>query len=254
MSSQNLFFKSHQGLRLAATLDLPKGKVVAYALMTHCFTCGRNFKSLYRISQVLNQHGIATLRFDHTGIGESEGNFEETRFTTYLDDTLAAVDFLKQNYQAPQVLLGHSLGGTTLLASVAKIPSAQAIIMLASPSNTLSLANLLVSESPQILTDGVGQVQMGSQTFVVKKDLIESLQNFDVESYIPQINQALLVLYPENDKTVKPSHAKKVFDLATTKHKNWIYLPKTTHLLLTPEEAKYAGDLIALWLQPYLLK
>ena len=238
-----------QGLRLAATLDFPKGQPIAYALMTHCFTCGRNFKALYHISQVLNQHGIATLRFDHTGIGESEGNFAETNFATYLDDTLAAVHFLEQHYQAPQVLLGHSLGGTIILESVKKIPSVQAIVMLASPSHTLSLANLLES---QIMANGIGEIQIGNQIFLIKKEWIENLRSFDVESSIPNIKQALLVLYPELDDTVQLSNAQKVFDLATMKHKSWFYLPKTTHFLLTPAEAKYAGELIALWLKPYL--
>ena len=253
MPSQNLFFKNMQGLRLAATLDLPKQQPIAYALIMHCFTCGRNFKALYHISQILNRNGIATLRFDHTGIGESEGNFAETNFEIYLDDTLAAVHFLGKYYQAPKILLGHSLGGTTILESVAQIPSAQAIVMLASPSNTLSLANLLESQNTQIMTNGEGEIQIGNQVFPIKKEMIEKLRSFDVEASIPKIKQALLVLYPEFDNTVQLSNAQKIFDLATTKHKNWICLPKTTHLLLTPEEAKHAGNLIALWLKPYFV-
>ena len=251
MPSQNLFFENQQGLRLAGTLDLPQQEPVAYALMAHCFTCGKNFKALYHISQVFNQHGIATFRFDHTGIGESEGDFEQTRFSTYLDDTLAAVHFLETRYQAPQILFGHSLGGTTLLESIAKIPSAKAIVLLASPVNTLSLVKLLESENPNITTQGSGYVQIGHQNFLITNEFIESLKSIDTEKSIPNIKQPLLVLYPELDRTVHISSCKKIFDLATS-NKNWICLPQTGHLLLNPEEAKYAGQLTALWLQPYL--
>ena len=134
MQFQRLTFDNPEGKRLSARLDLPiDEKPAAYALFAHCFTCTKNFKALVHINRALAKYGIAVLRFDFTGLGESEGDFAETTFSSNVSDLVAAANFLKSNFEAPKLLIGHSLGGAAVLQAAARIPSIRAVVTLSAP-------------------------------------------------------------------------------------------------------------------------
>ena len=112
MTRRKLTFSNNDGQQLAARLDLPvDGAPIAYALFAHCFTCSKNLKAVSNISAALNRQGIAVLRFDFTGLGESEGDFAETTLTSNIEDLVAAAHYLEAHHEAPKILVGHSLGG-----------------------------------------------------------------------------------------------------------------------------------------------
>lgn len=110
-NTQRLQFSGHSGATLSARLDLPNGPLRAYALFAHCFTCSRDLAAARQIGAELAREGIAVLRFDFTGLGSSEGEFASTNFSSNVADLLSAADYLRHHYQAPAVLIGHSLGG-----------------------------------------------------------------------------------------------------------------------------------------------
>ena len=72
-----------------------------------------------RISRALTSEGIAVLHFDFTGLGNSDGDFANTKFSSNLQDLLAATQFLRENLAAPALMIGHSLGGAAVLAMAA---------------------------------------------------------------------------------------------------------------------------------------
>src|SRR5690554_2916396 len=111
------------GLTLSGLLETPANDVKAYAIFAHCFTCGKDIAAASRIAGALVEKGIAVLRFDFTGLGNSDGDFSNTNFTSNLDDLRAVAEFLKENYYAPQLLIGHSLGGAAVLAVANDIES-----------------------------------------------------------------------------------------------------------------------------------
>ena len=113
-SSQKLTFPGSQGSELAARLDLPAGPPRAYALFAHCFTCSKDIFAASRIAGELADHGFAVLRFDFTGLGASEGEFAHTNFSSNVGDLLEAVDYLREHHAAPEILIGHSLGGAAV--------------------------------------------------------------------------------------------------------------------------------------------
>ena len=82
----------------------------------------------------MNQKGIAVLRFAFTILGESEGKFEDTNFSSNVQDLVAAADFLKEKYQAPSLIIGHSLGGAAVIFAAEKIESIQAIVTIGAPA------------------------------------------------------------------------------------------------------------------------
>ena len=136
MQFQKLTFENGEGKKLAARLDFPlDGKPVAYALFAHCFACTKSLNAVVNISRAMTGSGIALLRFDFTGLGESEGDFAETTFSSNVSDLVAAAAFLESNYEAPKILVGHSLGGAAVLQAAARIPSAVAVSTIAAPAD-----------------------------------------------------------------------------------------------------------------------
>ena len=133
MRSERFDFPNAKGERLAAVLDLPLGKPVAFTLFAHCFTCGKDNLAAKRIAEQLTMHGIGVLRFDFTGLGGSEGEFADTHFSSNVDDLIAAADHLRKMYDAPAILIGHRLGGAAMLAAAHKIPEARAVVTIAAP-------------------------------------------------------------------------------------------------------------------------
>jgi len=123
-----LKFKSKQDFDLSGILHQPDLRSIkAYAIFAHCFTCTKSLSAGKNVAEKLAQNGIATLRFDFTGLGASKGQFADTSFSTDVDDLVSAADFLTENYHAPQVIVGHSLGGTAVLAAASRIESIKAV-------------------------------------------------------------------------------------------------------------------------------
>ncbi|MGH8622695.1 MAG: alpha/beta fold hydrolase, partial [Burkholderiales bacterium] len=115
-------FPGSLGTALAARLDIPPVRPAAFALFAHCFTCSKDTRAATYLAAALAERGIATLRFDFTGLGGSGGDFANTNFTSNVADLVAAADFLRARYRAPELLVGHSLGGAAMLAAAPRIP------------------------------------------------------------------------------------------------------------------------------------
>src|SRR5258708_10232661 len=149
-----------QGARLAGRIESPDGAPAAYALFAHCFTCSKDLRSAGGICRELLAHGIAVLRFDFTGLGDSEGEFSDTTFSSNVEDLVAAAEYLRQERRAPALLIGHSLGGTAMLAAAGKIPEAVAVAVIGAPSETGHLAAQLTAPAA---TAGGGRADAGRE-------------------------------------------------------------------------------------------
>src|SRR4029077_15654840 len=100
--SQAVSFPGAGGHALAARLDVPSAATPrAYALFAHCFTCSKESKAATFISERLTDAGIGVLRFDFTGLGDSEGDFANTTFSSNVADLVAAAAWLRREHQAP---------------------------------------------------------------------------------------------------------------------------------------------------------
>ena len=151
MRSQRLTFTNPDGLELAARLDLPvSGSAAAYALFAHCFTCSKNLKAVTHISRALTLRNIGVLRFDFTGLGESEGDFADTNFSSNMADLVEAANFMARELAAPAILIGHSLGGAAVLQAAQQIPDAKAVVTIGAPCTPQHVAHLLEDQREEI--------------------------------------------------------------------------------------------------------
>src|SRR5690348_6600251 len=133
MQTERFDFDGAQGQRLSGRLDRPDGAPRAYALFAHCFTCDKTTKAAVRISRALAAHGLAVLRFDFSGLGESEGQL--AGFSANVQDLVAAAAALTARGIAPTLLVGHSLGGAAALAAAGDIASVKAVATVGAPAD-----------------------------------------------------------------------------------------------------------------------
>lgn len=251
MPSQRIYIENSAGDRLAGIIEIPTEPPLGFALFAHCFTCTKDLKAIVRICRGLAKQNIGVLRFDFTGLGDSHGVFADSNFETNQADILSAVDWMAQNYEAPKLLIGHSLGGTALMATTQQIPSATSLVTLASPANTHHLVDTLLRLNPNIERDGAGEVVIGGRTHLVRTQLLESLRNKKMQPLIEAIKIPQLVLHSPADEMLSISHAYDIFNW-TGGAKAFVTLPGSDHLLINqPQDVGFVSDLIASWATRY---
>ena len=254
MKSSFLKFKNANGYELSARLEKPIDQHPrAYVVFAHCFTCNKNFNAVKNISQSLTSEGFALLRFDFTGLGDSEGAFEDTTFESNLEDLVSAANYLKDNYEAPKLLIGHSLGGTAALLASASMPFVEAVCTIGSPYNPKHVVHLFKESLKEIEEKGAAKVHVGGRPFTIKKAFLDALEKQDMEEAIKQIKKAILILHSPHDTTVGIDNAAKLY-AAAMHPKSFVSLNGADHLLTNKADSLYAGDVIASWVKKYLPK
>jgi uncharacterized OsmC-like protein/alpha/beta superfamily hydrolase len=251
MRRKRVRFRGSEGAELVGRLEQPEGPPRAYALFAHCFTCSKDLKAAGWISRALVDRGIGVLRFDFTGIGESAGDFADTDFRSNLEDLVAAADFLRAEYRAPQILIGHSLGGAAVLAAASRVPEAQAVATLAAPSDTEDLRERLLSRAPELEETGEAEIRIGPRTFRIQRKLLDDLAEDHLSGAIGALDRALLVFHSPVDDVVGIDNARRIYEAA--KHpKSFISLDDADHLLSREADARYVGEVLAAWAGRYL--
>ena len=239
-----------QGQTLSGSLETPDQQIRAYVLFAHCFTCGKDIAAASRISRFLVQHGFAVFRFDFTGLGNSDGDFANTNFSSNTEDLLAAAEFLKEHYQAPQLLIGHSLGGAAILAMASKLPDVKAVVTIAAPFEASHVIHNFNAHLDTIETDGQAKVNLGAREFTIKKQFIDDLRN-QTTDHIKQLNKALLVFHSPVDLTVDISDAEKIYK-AAMHPKSFVSLDNADHLLTKSIDSEYVAQTISGWASRYI--
>lgn len=245
------YFSGSSGDKLAARLDKPEGKIKAYALFAHCFTCGKDVAAASRIARALNNYGIAVLRFDFTGLGMSEGEFSNTNFTSNVKDLICAADHMREELEAPKILIGHSLGGTAVLKAAAEISETEAIVTIGAPSDAGHVSEHFEDKLPEIEEKGEAEVTFAGRSFKIKEQFVHDIENQNMESVVKDLKTPLLILHGPFDDIVGIENAGRIFGWA--KHpKSFVSLDDADHLLSRAEDSRYAASVISAWVDRYI--
>lgn len=248
---EKITFTGSQGDQLAAKLDLPDRAPRAYAIFAHCFTCSKDIFAASRISGKLAASGIAVLRFDFTGLGMSEGEFANTNFSSNVADLVLAADFLREHYDAPTILIGHSLGGAAVLAAAEQVPEARAIATIGAPADIGHVAHNFGAKVDEINEQGLAEVTLGGRQFTIQKQFLDDISQQSLTPKIANLKKALLVFHAPLDKTVGINNAAEIF--AAAKHpKSFVSLDDADHLLSRRADSIYVADVLNAWAQRYL--
>lgn len=251
MPSLKIQFAGSLDALLAARLDLPDAPPRAYALFAHCFTCSKDSRAPAHVARALTEQGIALLRFDFTGLGGSEGEVENTDFSSNVADLRAAADWLRAQHQAPVLLIGHSLGGAAVLAAAGDIPEARAIVTLGALFSPQHVTRQFRDALQLIEREGAAEVTLADRTFRLRREFVEDLAGQQQAERIAGLRRALLVMHAPNDDVVGIDNATAIF-VAAKHPKSFVSLDTADHLLAHAEHARYAAQVIAAWSSRYL--
>jgi len=251
MPTTRLTFTGHDGAELSARLDMPEGPHLATALFAHCFTCSKDIPAARRIAARLAGAGIAVLRFDFTGLGHSGGEFENTTFTSNVEDLELAAAALEARGMAPSLLIGHSLGGAAVLRVARRLASARAVVTIGAPFDPGHVTHNFAGALERIATDGAAEVNLGGRPIRIGRAFVEDVSAAALAPDIAALGKALLVLHAPLDSVVGIDNASEIFRAA--RHpKSFVTLCDADHLVTRPEDAEYAAEVIAAWATKYL--
>jgi uncharacterized OsmC-like protein/fermentation-respiration switch protein FrsA (DUF1100 family) len=251
MPAERFDFRNASGQNLAALLDRPAGEPRAYALFAHCFTCGKDVHAAKRIAEALTALDIAVLRFDFTGLGSSEGEFANTTFSSNVEDLVAAAAALRRARQAPAILIGHSLGGTAVLAAAADVPEARAVVTIGAPSDPAHVTGLFKDRLDEIGAKGEVAVALAGREFRISRAFVDDLAQHKLLERVANLRKALLIFHSPTDEVVGIDNASRIFTAA--RHpKSFVSLAGADHLLSQRSDAAYVANVINAWAGRYL--
>ncbi len=251
MPSEKIRFPGSTGARLTARLDRPDGETAAWVLFAHCFTCSKDLKAVVNLSRALNGARLAVMRFDFTGLGESEGDFADTSFVSNVEDLVAAAGFLEARHDAPRLLVGHSLGGAAVIQAAGRIPAAAAVATIGAPADPSHVERLLTGSVEEIRERGEAEVVLAGRPFRIGRKFLEDLEETRQLQRIRELDRALVVFHSPVDRVVGIGNAARIFEAA--KHpKSFVSLDRADHLLSDPSDARYVGEVLAAWARKYV--
>ncbi len=252
MKTVKIKFENSSGSSLSALIDFPvAGKPKAFVLFAHCFTCSKNLKTVENISRALTQYDMAVFRFDFTGLGQSEGEFSKTNFSSNLDDLKKAYEFLESEYEAPRIMVGHSLGGVAVLHVSGSLEKVEAVVTIGAPSTPAHVRGLFKGSKDQIEKEGKAEVDIGGRTFVIEKQFIDDIEKNDNKSMIKGLKKPLLIMHAPQDNIVGVENAAEIYNSAMHP-KSFISLDGADHLMSKTADSLYAGSMIAPWASRYV--
>ncbi|MCR8725528.1 bifunctional alpha/beta hydrolase/OsmC family protein [Frigidibacter sp. ROC022] len=251
MPTERIEFKGHSGDMLAARLDLPDGPVRTSAVFAHCFTCSKDLHAARRIAGRLAAQGIAVLRFDFTGLGHSGGEFANTHFSSNVADLVCAADYLAERGMAPQLLVGHSLGGSAVIAAASRIKGLRAVATIGAPFDPSHVSNNFGAKLDEIAERGAATVTLSGREFTIRKAFLDDIAGTALGPSLAHLGAALLVMHAPRDETVGIDNASEIFRAA--RHpKSFVTLDGADHLITREKDAIYAADIIATWSARYV--
>lgn len=244
-------FHNRSGQLLSGRLELPAGPPTAWAIFAHCFTCSKNVKAASQVSKRLAELGIAVLRFDFTGLGNSEGDFANSNFSSNVTDLIDAAEALAQHHQSPSLLVGHSLGGAAVLMAAPAIPSVRAVATIGAPSEPAHVTRLIDANTTLTSASGDTTIQLGGRQVTLGDDFVENLRSHQLAKTLPALDRPLLILHSPSDSTVAIDNARQLFDHA--RHpKSFVSIDGADHMLSQPGDAQFVSSVLAAWAERYL--
>lgn len=252
MNIQKVKFTNSENQELIGRLELPINQHPHnFVIFAHCFTCNKNLSAVKNITRELTANGFGVLRFDFTGLGESEGDFENTNFSGNVEDLISASKYLEENYTSPSVLIGHSLGGAAAIFAAAQIESVKAVATIGAPSDPKHVRHLIQNSVDEIIATGKANVNIGGRSFTIKKQFLDDIETQSLPSVAKNLRKALLVIHSPQDTVVGIHNAEAIY-VAARHPKSFVSLDGADHLLMKKEDSIYVGSVIATWAKRYI--
>lgn len=254
MKRSKLTIPNNKGYQLNAFLELPANqKPEFYAIFAHCFTCTSSLSAVKNISRALTNYGFGVVRFDFTGLGKSEGEFHESHFSANVTDLISVSNYMEEHFQAPSLLVGHSLGGAAVITAASKLTSVKAVATIGAPADVEHVTHLFSHGIHEVQEKGEVAINIGGRPFKINRDFVDNFTKTDLPEIVRNLRKPILILHSPIDRIVGIKNAEKIY-LNAHHPKSFVTLDNADHLLTNPEDSKYAGNVIGTWVQRYFQK
>jgi len=249
--AEQVWFPSTSGPRLAGLIDHPEGEVRGWGVFAHGFTLGKDSPAASRTCKQLASEGIGMLRFDNLGLGDSDGDWGDGSFSHKVADTAQAARFMNESGREVRLLVGHSFGGSAVIAAAHKIGSVHAVACIGAPYEPGHVEHIYDALVERIIADGEAPFLIGGKALTLRRHFIEDVRAVDLHEQIHALNRPLLVMHSPTDDTVGITNASEIFRAA--RHpRSFVSLEGADHLLTGRNQAKWAARIISAWADPYL--
>ncbi|MCG5433304.1 alpha/beta hydrolase [Mycobacterium sp. MYCO198283] len=249
--AERVRFPSTTGPMLAGVVDLPADPVRGWGVFAHGFTLGKDSPAANRICKRLAREGIGMLRFDNLGLGDSEGDWGDGSFSHKVADTVRAVEFMNGEGREVRLLVGHSFGGSAVLAAAHECESVKAVVCIGAPYDPAHVEHAYDALMDRIEEEGEAPLKIGGKALTLRKHFVDDVRAADLKERIQTLHRALLVMHSPTDNTVGIDNASEIFRAA--RHpRSFISLEGADHLLTGKHQAARAARIISAWADPYL--
>ncbi len=254
MKRSKLTIPNDKGYQLNAFLELPANqKPEFYAIFAHCFTCTSSLSAVKNISRALTNYGFGVVRFDFTGLGKSEGEFHESHFSANVTDLIAVSNYMEAHFQAPSLLVGHSLGGAAVITAASKLVSVKAVATIGAPADVEHVTHLFSHGIHEVQEKGEVNINIGGRPFKINRDFVNNFTKTNLSEIVRNLRKPILIMHSPTDRIVGINNAEKIY--VNAHHpKSFVTLDNADHLLTNPEDSKYTGNVIGTWVQRYFPK
>lgn len=251
MKREKLEIINDKGHKLFAQLELPASQhPQQYAIFAHCFSCHSSYKAIGNITRKLTEAGFGVLKFDFTGLGQSEGEFAESHFSANISDLLAVNQYMTENNMTPSLLIGHSLGGAAVIAAAAQLENIKAIATINAPSNVEHVTRHFSHQFDESSEKGDVEINIGGRPFKINQEFVDDFGKTDLPTITKNLRKPILIMHSPIDNTVSIDEAQKIY-LSARHPKSFISLDHADHLLTDQEDSSYAGTMIGAWAKRY---
>lgn len=251
MQSQRVEFSNIKGETLSGVLETPDGNPLGWAIFAHCFTCSKKSLAASRVARGLAARGIGVLRFDFTGLGDSEGEFATSGFSSNVSDLLAASTWMAETGRAPGLMIGHSLGGAAAVVAAGEVDTVRAVATIGAPSDAGHVVEQFKQHVPEIEAEGRAQVNLGGRPFTLSRAFLDDVRAATVLDRVKSLKKPFLILHAPGDDVVGIDNATDLF-VAAKHPKSFVSLDNADHLLTGKADADFVTDVLVGWSARYL--
>jgi len=247
MPTEMISFTGVAGGQLSGVISTPEGSAVGCALLAHCFTCSKEIHTITRLSSALVTAGWATMAFDFTGLGRSEGDLGDTNVSTELGDITRAAVALIERGLGPCLLVGHSLGGAAAVLAAGRVHTLNGLVAIASPSDVRHVKHLFGPDGEEsIRAQGCATVDIGGRPFPVGVSFLDDLERHDVVKAARSLEIPFLVVEAGADQVVDRSQTRRLAEASP--HSQLVEIPGADHLFTQKDHARQLADAVVDWL------
>ncbi|MBU0707093.1 alpha/beta fold hydrolase [Patescibacteria group bacterium] len=252
---KKIYFKNNRGERLVGVLHVPKRPINnAGLVICHGYNDYKEKRLLKIIGDLAEQESICALRFDFSGLGESEGKFSSVTYTRLLNDLKSAIEYLRKRGINNIGLVGHSMGGAIAALRTVRDHNIKVLIGLSPVSSMIKTYSRLFTHLDK--KNGkkyriVYDKRNPEIKHTVDPKLFNDSKKYNMVKEAGHIQIPTLYFVGDRDDVVKVREVKKAFAYISCDAKKLVVLKNCYHQL-RGHEKEVARQSIG-WCKKYLI-